>query len=111
MIVDAQALIKFCHKNGDGSIFFPEFFESLREPLKDRSKKIARRAFNSEGKEDKFQAPEFFVLYNASSQVGKKSRDQIISEIFESMDANNNRRIFKKEFYSYFSDVKDLHNR
>jgi hypothetical protein len=105
MIVDSQALIKFCHKNGDGSIFFPEFVEGLREPLKDRSKKIARRAFNSEGKEDKFQAPEFFVLYNASSQVGKKSRGQIISEIFESMDANNNRRIFKKEFYSYFSDV------
>ena len=52
-VVETQAFIKFYDKNGDGSISFPEFVEGLREPLYDRRKKIARKAFNSVAKEDK----------------------------------------------------------
>ena len=114
-IVEVQALMKFYDKNGDGSISFAEFIEGLRELLNERRKKIVRKAFNSVARGEGVRAEDFNARYDASShpefKSGKKSRDQIIHEIFESMDTNHNGLISKKEFYAYYADVSLTYTR
>jgi Ca2+-binding EF-hand superfamily protein len=101
--------LKFYDKNGDGSLSFEEFIDGLREPLNDRRKKISRKAFNSVARDDVITASDFLDHYNASEhpqfKSGKKTRDQIMTEVFQRMDANRNGKISKKEFYTYYADV------
>ncbi len=101
--------MRFYDINGDGSLSTTEFINGLRELLNERRKKIVRKAFASVAKGDKAFFDDILVRYNVATSSdynsGKKSRQQVIKEIFESMDSNNNGVVSKSEFYHYYSDV------
>jgi Ca2+-binding EF-hand superfamily protein len=101
--------MKYYDKNGDGSISFNEFIGGLRELLNDRRKKIVRKAFSSLSRDGHIKPDEFSSRFDASSfpefKSGKKSKDQIAHEVFQSMDTNHSGRVSKPEFYSYYADV------
>lgn len=109
---EAQQILKYVDRDGNGTIDFDEFMRFLRGDLNDFRKNLIDQAYDKldVNKDGMVKLDDIAAIYDASQHPdvmdGKKTEDEIFREFMDKWDTQEKDGIItREEFYDYFKDV------
>jgi Ca2+-binding EF-hand superfamily protein len=109
---EAQQILKYIDRDGNGTIDFDEFMRFIRGDLNDFRKNLINQAYGKldVNKDGLVKLDDIAEIYDASKHPdviqGKKTENEVFLEFMEKWDTQEKDGIITiSEFYDYFKDV------